>query len=124
MLSRSQFSNMNLPTVSGTLFFVKDLDLHKHEKPFMYAAGKTNLETEPHRVDVSDIRGNESLFQFETNGFEIISHETRIPIDDFANESILGNEYLKEMESLLRARFKAHKVVFFGWRVRWECKLS
>jgi hypothetical protein len=113
------------PTVQASMFFVKDLALYLKEKPFnvefpidsIPGARTTNLETEAKEVVIHDLRSRESFCSVEQHGFEVINHKTEMNTQDFTNITLVESVYFKEMEALLKSRFHASKVVFFGWVV-------
>ena len=117
-----------MPDVSSKLCFVADSPHYKGGKPlvltpgehydFLDAAAKSRrIVFEEERVTLHDIRnlGNVSL---KTHGFEVLNHSsTCTPVID--DES--ASEYQREIEEILKIRFRAEKVVCFDIRV---CRYS
>ena len=62
---------------------------------------KMHLLDETHRVTVHDIRGQESTFTFDKNGFAYLSHE--IPgLDQTSDEECMKNIIIPKTEELVR----------------------
>lgn len=115
-----------MPQIQTRMRFYKPLDLHKKEKPYscefdvssVIHAKRTNIETEDHDVIVHDIRGFETLFTLENNGFEIQNHHTSFPLSNFDDLKLIETQYLPECEDFIRQRLRANQVKLLGFNVR------
>lgn len=99
--------------IRGTLSFIVPQD----EKPAFHSAALTGdqpkmlFETEPHEVQVADMRPFAERFSIDREGFELIGHETGV--EDLYDDEAVAARYYPEIEALLRARFGADRVVIF-----------
>ncbi|CAI7607177.1 unnamed protein product [Penicillium glandicola] len=72
---------------------------------------------ETHKVQVQDIRGQESSYTLDTNGFVYRSHE--IPeLDQISDEEHVDNTIILKTEELVREVTGATKIITFTHRVR------
>ena len=121
----------NLPGVVSSLRFIKPLRLYESEKPFLCefdvkhisGAQQTNIECDTLQVSIQiqDVRGLESKFTVERNGFEILQHESAIGLSDIAFSAETRQQYLKETERIIKDRFNAYLVSAFGCEVQFRC---
>ncbi|KAK3167104.1 hypothetical protein OEA41_010229 [Lepraria neglecta] len=66
---------------------------------------------------IEDVRGRESTFSLDQNGFQIIKHQ--FPSIDYQSNDDVENVYKPEIERLLKEQVEGvDKVVFFNWRLR------
>jgi len=89
------------------------------EPAFAYAYShdpqKNTLESvHPHRVH--DIRGHESEFSLDKQGFQFHRHTSAMT--DFSDQDKIKAEYYPEVENLLKSVTGAHRVVVFDHQVR------
>ncbi|KAK7957719.1 hypothetical protein PG988_012567 [Apiospora saccharicola] len=72
----------------------------------------------PHRFTVSDVTGRESDFTLDGQGFQYLSHPSRLKEDDFANEQHIREEYYPECADRLKQATGASRVHIFNHKVR------
>jgi hypothetical protein len=117
---------MDRPT-TARLYYLADLPIYKTNKPVQIVPGfadfehTSNVKLEPGPEEtINDVRGRESEFTLERNGFQYLHAPTRI--EDFASKDALETDYLKECERLLRREVPGvDEVVFFDARVCLSC---
>ncbi|KAH8173483.1 hypothetical protein LIA77_07738 [Sarocladium implicatum] len=112
--------------VEASFKFIKWLELYKTEKPFQIFANipddakdqrLSNVDFEEEPTRVTDIRGCEGDYSLDANGLAVVKHESRT--SDFTNRETIENDYLPEVESLLREQLEGvDKVFVFDWRLR------
>jgi hypothetical protein len=94
-----------------SLKFIKWNDIYKTEKPFQIFANLpddatdkrlSNLDWEDKSKVVADLRGSESEYSLDANGFQVVQHKSAI--DDFRDRELIERGYLPEVEELLRQR--------------------
>lgn len=104
-----------------------DLPLYKTEKPYFIFWGPrndeprpiptTNMQMETHEGTViHDVRGHEEAFSLRSHGFEVHSHESRVPLPLDSEKAV--NNYKQETELHLKAEFKAEFVYCYDTRIR------
>jgi hypothetical protein len=73
------------------------------ERPVFHAVdtSRTNLQLEPHRVQVADARTLQRPPSLEREGFALVRHESRV--GDFRDRDQLEGPYLKEIAELVKA---------------------
>ena len=93
------------------------------EKPFIFESNITydepaitNTEKEFHSVSLTDIRGQENNYTYESHGFRYIKHPSKIDQLNIQQHDALG--YMKETMDLLCAEFNAERVICYDVRVR------
>ncbi|KAF2476026.1 uncharacterized protein BDR25DRAFT_379689 [Lindgomyces ingoldianus] len=109
--------------------YLKWSDLYNREKPFQLFLDipkespdqrKSNLvyEEGPEEI-VHDVRGRESEFSIDNNGFTYIKHSTKLSSEQFEDHAAVEGCYLPECEKLLRKHLEGvDRVHFFDWRLR------
>ena len=113
-------------SVKASLKFLQWQPLYNVERPFQIFINipehvkdrrTTNLVFEDRQVMVKDIRGCADDYTLDEHGFMYRHHETgRI---NFEDRTTVENQYLPEVESLLRCEVPGvDRVFFFDWRVR------
>lgn len=75
-----------------------------------------NLGNESHAVVVHDVRGRESEFTLDKNGFQFIKHESAEK--DFLDDEKIEEEYYREVEELLKKEVGAKRVFIFDHTIR------
>jgi len=80
------------PKPDGTLPEVNDLAL---------TLGLKDIDRR--EVVISDIRGNEDLYQLEEHGFQVLKNTSSL--GDFADDNTVKSVYYPEIEELLLKRF-------------------
>ena len=113
--------------VDASFKFIKWQELYQTEKPFQIFANipddaedqrLTNVDWEDKPVRVVDIRGCESEYNLDANGFEVVSHESRT--HDFTNREVIEKEYLPEVEDLLKEQLDGVDRVRLAFKTRAE----
>jgi hypothetical protein len=107
-------------SVQAALYFLVRDDLFLAEKPYAFRfpidgkpLSQTNMKMERKElIRINDIRGNEKLFSFDKNGFEVLSHKSELRYEDFYRPEKIST-YLRELESVLKDRLKASHVEVF-----------
>ena len=65
---------------------------------------------------IEDIRGRETTFDLDENGFKIVKYA--FPVIDYQKNQDVEEIYKPEVEKLLKGNVEGvDKVVFFNWRV-------
>src|SRR5271156_3083288 len=82
----------------------------EHEGP------QRNYGDVTHIAPINDIRGHESEFTLDKNGFQVVKSTTAEK--DFTDDEKIKKEYYKEVEDLLKKVTGAHKVVIFDHTIR------
>lgn len=116
-LSIAKLSMATSPSsVRASLQYIKDLDIYKHEKPYMIADiehipkhQRSNIKLEKRQVSIEDIRGQEGKFTIERNSFEFVKHGHPVPYDD---ETSLES-YVAATSALVQERFMADRVICY-----------
>ena len=118
----------------AVLNYLEWQDFYAKEKPFQLfsvvpnsgLAGEmtTNLVFKEGQIEfIRDVRGEESLYLLDTQGFAFSVYPTCVP--DFSVRENIENVYLSEMEELLKREVEnVDKVYFFDWRVCSLVKIS
>ncbi|KIW66777.1 hypothetical protein PV04_06072 [Phialophora macrospora] len=116
---------------TGSLFislkFLKWLPLYEIEKPFQIFINipedatdrrTTNLAFENVKVRIQDVRSfPPKHFLLDKHGFTYYSH--RLEVGHIADRESVEQQYLPEMESLLKSTLESvDRVYFFDWRLR------
>lgn len=115
------------------LTYLKWDKLYETEKPFQIFVPLPD-DVEDSRTDnlifeseeeqeILDIRGSESQFSLDDNGFQIVSSGTKM--DAFDSKAKIEDVYLPELVELLQRHVAgADRIVFFNWRVRLYIRLA
>ncbi|KAK9781073.1 putative Methyltransferase [Seiridium cardinale] len=109
--------------VTADISYFEPLEIHAREKPyisnvpFIETHGPwNNLNQVKHETTIVDIRGRESDFSLERNGFEYVKHTFEHPptedIDDF------NHPYVTEIEHFLQDHFKPSMVFMYDAIIR------
>ena len=116
-------------SIYASLKFLEWQSLYDVERPFQIFINipeqvkdrrTTNLVFEDRLVMVKDIRGGADNYSLDDYGFMYRKHETKTL--DFEDRAMVENQYLPEVESLLRCEVSGvDRVFFFDWRVRASC---
>ncbi|KAK4697612.1 hypothetical protein P7C71_g480, partial [Lecanoromycetidae sp. Uapishka_2] len=108
--------------------------LYEKEKPFQLFSAlpegdlpnqrTTNLVFKEGEAEcIHDVRGKESHFVLDKQGFTFRGHQTQV--HDFGRREDVEGIYLPEMEELLRRELKeVDQVYFFDWRIRKNIELT
>jgi len=113
--------------VQVDLFYLKRLDLYKHEKPFEIYMDipvdspdqrTKNTEFEPGEQTIHDIRGREEEYEIDVNGFMIRKLTASLDAQNGYQKAQVESQYLPEVERFLRAEISdIDHIYFFDWRV-------
>lgn len=105
--------------VRASVGFLRDLNLYNREKPFHLDLSKdreadsflTNIVHDVYDdVIVTDIRGNEGLFNLDIHGFQLAKHITSMHPHDFDEPEKIRAAYFPEMASYLKTFLGAKSV--------------
>src|SRR5437762_13974897 len=89
------------------------------EKPYNYMyphEPQRNYTDITRVVPIHDIRGHESEYALDTNGFQVVKSTTTEK--EFKDEDKIKEGYYKEVEELLKKVTGAYKVVIFDHTIR------
>lgn len=99
------------------LIFLKPDEKYQYEKPYRlrYDPGgtipRTNCETQVQKdVLVHDIRGTESKYTLDRNGFQVLKVESRLTPEEFHDREKVKSVYYEELGQLLKRTFGAKRV--------------
>ena len=110
------------------LLYLKWQELYKTEKPYqLFSAiaeqqlpiqGATNLEWTNGDIEtIHDVRGIESQFTLDKNGFGFCSTSTNVR--NFSSTAQIEKTYLPEVENILRREVEGvDQIHLFDWRIR------
>ena len=99
--------------VSGALYFIRPQD----SKPVFHSSALTGgdpeifFEIEAHTVPIGDMRAIADELSIDREGFELLHHRTAVA--DLYDDGAIDNQYYPEIETLLRRRFDARRMVIF-----------
>ncbi|KAK1750107.1 hypothetical protein QBC47DRAFT_124929 [Echria macrotheca] len=101
-------------------------DDFRTEKPYEILSAipkgfpKTNFVVKPgpHDEIMHDIRGRDTEFTLDANGFEIRQHALDLAPETFDNAETIEREYLPMVEALLQEVDPGAEVYIFDWRMR------
>lgn len=108
------------------LRFLQPRDTYQHEKPFWLFVSKpdqaemTNVVLESVTdIPLHDVRGNESSYNLDQNGFQFVTHEQQFTA--FDSDEQIKTDFVPQVESLILKNIAyASKVHVFDWRVSFE----
>ena len=115
------------PPVEASLTFLKWQDLFAKEKPIQVLdAHKAASDQKAATITfhdsvelVDDVRGRESDFSIDIQGFEYHKHASKVKPHQFQDKDYVDAHYLPECEELLKERFEGvDRIHFLYWRVR------
>lgn len=99
------------------LIFLKPDSRYIHEKPYRLrydpgdAIPRTNCETDVKRdVTVRDIRGRETDYTLNRNGFQVVRLDSKLTPEDFHDRAKVKAVYYQELRELLQRTLGAKKV--------------
>ena len=90
---------------------------HQDEKPVFHSAALTGgemkffYENDTRHVTISDMRENAGTLSVDREGFELLHQATAV--EDLYDDDAVTQEYIPEIEELLRRRFGVSRVVVF-----------
>ena len=102
-----------LPSVEGALSFIVPQDTKPvfHSTALTGGEAKIFFELEDVSVLVADMRPIAENLSVDTQGFELLHHETQV--DDLYDDAAVDPTYHAEVEDILRDRFDATRVAIF-----------
>jgi len=102
-----------LPSVEGALSFIVPQDTKPvfHSTALTGGEAKIFFELEDVSVLVADMRPIAENLSVDTQGFELLHHETQV--DDLYDDAAVDSTYHAEVEDILRERFDATHVAIF-----------
>ena len=102
-----------LPSVEGALSFIVPQDTKPvfHSTALTGGEAKIFFELEDVSVPVADMRPIAEKLSVDTQGFELLHHETQV--DDLYDDVAVDSTYHTEVEDILRERFDATHVAIF-----------
>lgn len=99
--------------------YLRDLDSYNHEKPYVLEDSDnritTNVEKDHHPVHLTDIRGREAEFGYESHSFRFIKHATAIDFLNANEQDSVG--YIEETMTILQQQFGSELNVCYDVRV-------
>ena len=101
------------------VYFLKRSPLYNEEKPyslrFTPPSGfpRANIVLECHDITIEDTRATKDDLSLEKNGFAIMNLDTTMEYDQFDDEQIVKDTYLRELSDALRVYLKASHVQVF-----------
>ncbi len=104
----------SLAGVHGTLTFIRP----QNTKPVFHSSALTGgipevfFEVEEHTVPIGDMREIADTLSIDREGFELMRHTTAV--EDLYDDDAVDKQYFAEIESLLRQRFDADRVIIFN----------
>jgi hypothetical protein len=117
------FSTVSCDVIS-TMYFLKSIDLYETVKPYHLDfepernIPRTNVQKEEvHDVEITDLRGKETAFNFTTNGFMILRLEDSNALSQWDNENFVKTVYYKEMERQLALQFHGSQCIALSHQV-------
>ena len=112
---------------TGTVFYLKRDALYERTKPYfcyippklLEGAPATNQVHVPFDVSVTNLRGHEHNFSLDKNGFEVVAHplDVKYNFENLQADAALMSNYEHEIETFLKKRLGAEKVVVFDEEV-------
>ena len=102
-----------LPSVEGALSFIVPQDTKPvfHSTALTGGEAKIFFELEDVSVPIADMRLIAENLSVDTQGFELLHHETQV--DDLYDDAAVDSTYHAEVEDILRERFDATHVAIF-----------
>ncbi|KAF1815307.1 putative CmcJ-like methyltransferase [Eremomyces bilateralis CBS 781.70] len=107
------------------LTFLEPDIIFQSEKPYRlrYDPGdeipRTNCKSQVQsNILIHDIRGRESSFSLDNNGFEILTLDSKLGPEDFYDREKVQAVYYKELQQLLRDRFGPKRVEILEHGIR------
>ncbi|KAL6695298.1 hypothetical protein J3F84DRAFT_348650 [Trichoderma pleuroticola] len=113
--------------VSASFPYATWLDLYEHEKPFKLFIDLPSHVSDQRRTnlifqhkdthDVVDVRGDESSFSLDVEGFSFVTHVTSVV--NFHDAAQVKEKYFQEVKDILRNNLQdVKRVEVFDWRLR------
>lgn len=112
----------------ASIFYMRPGPQYEAEKPYFMnipvdpawlpTVKQTNVSYTRKTVAVADIRGHESLFSLDTNGFQLGQLKSNVPYDGFADTDTIISRYYDEVKLFLINYTGAVEVLPFDFQVR------
>ncbi|KAK4043312.1 methyltransferase CmcJ [Parachaetomium inaequale] len=115
--------------VKSQISYIRKLPIYEKEKPFQILFDippgvgdqrRTNIEFESREQSFTNIRDRLANFTLDKNGFEICSGPLTWSSGELADQQVIQDTYLPEVERILKRNVTGgfDKVFFFDWRLR------
>ena len=102
--------------------YLRDLDLYHREKPFILEDTAsydkdvlTNIEKDHYPVHLTDVRGHEDQYDYESHSFRFIKHATAIDLLNAPMQDSLA--YITETMTVLQQQFGSKRIICYDVRV-------
>jgi hypothetical protein len=99
-----------MPDVQSNIHFLAKDNVYKKEKPYTLRypsedeLPQTNFNPEKHEnITIHDLRGQESSFSYEKNGFTVMQLNSQMAYADFGSREMIKTLFLKEVGAMLRS---------------------
>ena len=105
------------------MYFLARRPKYAKEKPYSmrYYPGdivpQSNVEREEHTILFTDIRHHLDNCSLDRKGFELMLVDTSMAYEDFADNEMVRNIYIREVESTLKERLGATHVIGLDFAV-------
>jgi hypothetical protein len=109
--------------MSTEIYHLQELPRYASEKPYTMryvpdnGVAVSNVEREKHSVEVIDMRGSESEYRLEKNGFTISKLVAKMSYEDYDDHEKITNVYMPELEAKLLEYFPGSTVDFVSYLV-------
>ena len=118
---------LTAPNIPARFTYLEWQDLFAKEKPVQVLdAHKAASDQKAATItfhdsiveEVEDVRGHESDFSIDVQGFEYLKHASAVKPTQFQDKNYVDEHYLPECEELLKKRFDGvDRIHFLYWRV-------
>lgn len=115
--------------VSTEIYHLEQLSLYQNVKPYTMryvpdaSLPSTNVRREKRKVQVKDMRGQESHFSLDKQGFMIRELRTSMQHEDYDNDQAIRDTYLEELRNVLIDLFPGCDVDFISYLVSRSSRL-
>ncbi|KAJ3534575.1 hypothetical protein NM208_g7480 [Fusarium decemcellulare] len=110
-----------MASCEASIYFLdSEHDIYKAEKPYVCLVplthappefDQTNIKMVPHDVVVKNVRGSETEFKLDVQGFQLVKHNPQF--SDWYNGPSVVNEYYPYVVDVLKDQLKAGKVYIY-----------
>jgi len=111
------------PPGKATMFYLEPLKLYQKEKPYISlvpflneGARQLNVKLAPYEVPVRNVRGQESDFTLDRDGFQFIKHSFKLKPS--GNSVAPDHPYLVDVVSMLKGLLHAELVIPYDCVIR------
>lgn len=121
---RTTSPEYTMERASTTINFIQKDELYLEEKPYLltyeapHGFPRTNIKLDERVIAVEDVRGHENEFTINKNGFTIMQVNTKLSYEDFNDDDLVKQVYLKEVAEALKSLLGASRVQVFEHIVR------